>query len=107
VIHFGTNTAMLLELQRDAGGTVIGVDFRTPLNVAREKLGNDVALQGNLDPLVLGGPRELIVERVEDVLRRAGDGPGHIFNLGHGIVPSTPPDSVKFVTDLVHERTAR
>jgi uroporphyrinogen decarboxylase len=107
VIHFGTNTAMLLELQRDAGGTVIGVDFRTPLNVAREKLGSDVALQGNLDPLVLCAPRELIVERVEDVLRRAGDGTGHIFNLGHGIVPGTPPDSVKFVTDLVHERTAR
>jgi uroporphyrinogen decarboxylase len=107
VIHFGTGTAMLLSLMKRAGGTVIGVDTCTPLDWARKELGPDVALQGNLEPLLLGAPRELLTNRVEDVLRRAGPGPGHVFNLGHGILPDTPPDAVKFVADLVHERTAR
>lgn len=107
VIHFGTDTATLLELQKEAGGTVIGIDFRTPLDVARARLGNDVALQGNLDPLVLGAPREFMARRVDDVLRRAGSAPGHIFNLGHGILPDTPPDAVKYVVERVHEATRR
>jgi uroporphyrinogen decarboxylase len=107
VIHFGTGTSMLLREQRKAGGTVIGVDFRTPLDWARAELGLDVAVQGNLDPLVLGAPTDVLERRVEDVLRRAGTAPGHIFNLGHGILPDTPPDSVKRVVDLVHERAAR
>jgi uroporphyrinogen decarboxylase len=105
VIHFGTGTAMLLRSMKRAGGTVIGVDTFTPLDWARSELGPSVAVQGNLEPLLLNAPRELLAARVDDVLRRAG-GPGHIFNLGHGILPETPPDAVKYVADLVHERTA-
>lgn len=107
VIHFGTGTAMLLSLQKRAGGTVIGVDTTTPLDWARKELGPDVAVQGNLEPLLLGAPDEILSRRVDDVLRRAGSAPGHVFNLGHGILPDTPPDAVKRVTDWVHERTAR
>jgi uroporphyrinogen decarboxylase len=107
VIHFGTGTATLLALMKRAGGTVIGVDWCTPLDRARAQLGPEVAVQGNLEPLLLGAPFELLVRRVEDVLERAGSAPGHIFNLGHGILPDTPPDAVKFVVDLVHERTSR
>jgi uroporphyrinogen decarboxylase len=101
VIHFGTGTAMLLELQKQAGGTVIGIDAKTPLDLARKRLGDDVAVQGNLDNLLLDAPRELLAARVKDVLKRGG-GRGHIFNLGHGILPETNPDAVKFVVDLVH-----
>jgi uroporphyrinogen decarboxylase len=107
VIHFGTGTATLLELQKEAGGTVIGVDWRTPLGQARKRLGNDVAVQGNLEPLLLGAPKPLLERRVMEVLDAAGPEPGHIFNLGHGILPDTPPDAVKWVTDLVHERTSK
>ncbi len=106
VIHFGTGTGSLLELQKAAGGSVIGVDWRTPLNVAHQRLGTDVALQGNLDPLLLMAPRPLLAERVNDVLSRAPR-VGHIFNLGHGILPETSPDAVKFVVDQVHERGQR
>jgi uroporphyrinogen decarboxylase len=107
VIHFGTGTSMLLASMKRAGGTVIGVDTFTPLDWARERLGSSVAVQGNLEPLLLNAPRELLARRVDDVLRRAGTAPGHVFNLGHGILPETPPDAVKYVADLVHERTAR
>jgi uroporphyrinogen decarboxylase len=107
VIHFGTDTASLLELQRDAGGTVIGVDWRTPLDLAWQRLGDGVAVQGNLDPLLLMAPREVLARRVDDVLARAGGRSGHIFNLGHGILPETPPDAVKYVVEHVHERTRR
>lgn len=106
VIHFGTGTAMLLKLQHAAGGTVMGVDAKTPLDWARRELGDGVAVQGNLDNLLLDAPRELLAARVKDVLRRGGER-GHIFNLGHGILPETNPDAVKFVVDLVHEHTAR
>lgn len=105
VIHFGTGTAMLLELQKQAGGTVIGVDAKTPLDWAKKLLGDDVAVQGNLDNLLLDAPRELLAARVKDVLKRGGPR-GHIFNLGHGILPETNPDAVKYVTDLVHEHSA-
>jgi len=107
VIHFGTGTATLLELQKEAGGTVIGIDWRTPMDQARQRLGTDVALQGNMDPLLLGAPRPLLEKRVMEILDGAGREHGHIFNLGHGILPDTSPDSVKYVADLVHERTAR
>lgn len=107
VIHFGTGTASLLELQKEAGGTVIGVDWRTPLGGARKLLGDDVAVQGNLDPLLLSAPRPLLERRVLEVLDAAGPAPGHIFNLGHGILPETPPDAVRFVADFVHERSAK
>lgn len=103
VIHFGTGTSTLLEAQRDAGGTVIGVDWRIPLDQAWERIGHDKAVQGNLDPLLLLAPRELAVERARDVLRKAGGRLGHIFNLGHGIVPETPVDTVKAVIDAIHE----
>jgi uroporphyrinogen decarboxylase len=105
VIHFGTGTASLLEAQRDAGGTVIGVDWRTPLDGAWQRLGAGVAVQGNLDPLLLFAPRELLEKRVDLVLEHAGGRRGHVFNLGHGILPETPVDSVKHVVDYVHART--
>jgi uroporphyrinogen decarboxylase len=107
VIHFGTGTACLLELQREAGGSVIGVDWRTPLDQAIARLGSGVAVQGNLDPLLLDAPRELLSKRVDEVLAGAREASGHIFNLGHGILPETPVDACKFVVDYVHERTRR
>ncbi|HEY3668078.1 MAG TPA: uroporphyrinogen decarboxylase [Polyangiaceae bacterium] len=105
VIHFGVHSVNLLPLQKRAGGTVLGVDWTTPLDHAINVLGPDVAVQGNLDPLLLSAPRELLTRRVDDVLWRAKGASGHIFNLGHGILPDTDPDAVKFVVDLVHERT--
>ena len=106
VIHFGTGTAHLLEAQRDAGGDVIGLDWRTPLDEGWARLGDGVAVQGNLDPTVLFAPRARLLARVDDVLRRAGGRRGHVFNLGHGILPGTPVENVKAVVDHVHERTA-
>lgn len=107
VIHFGTHTASLLELMRDAGGTVIGVDFRTPLDKAWERIGYDHAVQGNLDPLLLCAPVEVARRRASEVLETVGGRPGHIFNLGHGIIPETPVDTVKAVVDHVHEASAK
>lgn len=103
VIHFGTGTSSLLELQRDAGGTVIGVDHRVRLAEAWKRIGHDRAIQGNLDPLLLLAPREIAVRRAKQIVREAGGRPGHIFNLGHGIVPEVPVDTVKAVIDAVHE----
>ena len=105
-IHFGTGTADLLPLMRQAGGDVIGVDWRTPLDIAWNRIGPDKGVQGNLDPATLLAPRELLLQRAEEVLDKAGAVPGHIFNLGHGVLPSTPEDSVKALVDFVHERTA-
>jgi len=105
VIHFGTGTQSLLQLQKRAGGTVIGVDWRTPIELARQQLGFDVALQGNLDPILLFAPRALLAERAKDLLMRAQGG-AHIFNLGHGILPQTDPDQVRFLCDWVHEQSA-
>jgi len=102
-IHFGTGTAMLLELQRDAGGDVIGVDWRVPLDQAWARIG-DRAVQGNLEPALLLAPRDRLLARADDVLRRAGGRAGHVFNLGHGILPSTPLAHVQALTDHVHER---
>lgn len=107
VIHFGTDTGALLELQRDAGGTVIGVDWRTPLDQAMQRLGSGVAVQGNLDPLLLDAPRELLTRRIDAILAQAAGRDGHIFNLGHGILPETSPAAAKFVVDYVHERSVR
>jgi uroporphyrinogen decarboxylase len=102
VIHFGTNTGSLLELQREAGGTVLGCDWRTPLHQAWKRVGYDRALQGNLDPLLLHAPWQVLEPRVREVLAQAEGRPGHIFNLGHGITPGTPPDNVRRVVELVH-----
>jgi uroporphyrinogen decarboxylase len=107
VIHFSTGTAGFLKSLRAAGGDVIGVDWRVNLDEAWQCLGYDVAIQGNLDPAVLvSSPRE-IRRRVEDILRRAGGRPGHIFNLGHGVLPETPVENVKALVDAVHELSAR
>jgi len=103
IIHFGTGTATLLELMREAGGDVIGVDWRIALGEAWRRVGYDVAVQGNLDPVVLLGPREMIRARVEQVLRSAEGRPGHIFNLGHGILPETPVENVQAVVEIVRQ----
>jgi uroporphyrinogen decarboxylase len=107
VIHFGTGTAMLLEAMREAGGDVIGVDWRIPLDEAWRRIGYDVGIQGNLDPVALFAPLPEIEQRVDDILQRAGNRPGHIFNLGHGILPATPVEHVHAVIEMVHARSAR
>ena len=106
VIHFGTGTNALLELMREAGGDVIGVDFRVELDDAWERLG-DVGIQGNLDPAVLAAERPYIRQRARDILRQAAGRAGHVFNLGHGILPTTPVDNVRALVDIVHEFSAR
>ncbi|MFZ6029905.1 MAG: uroporphyrinogen decarboxylase [Chloroflexota bacterium] len=103
VIHFGTGTTTLLPAMKAAGGTVFGLDWRLPLDEGWRLVGNDVAVQGNLDPAVLFAPPAEITRRVDDVLQRAAGRPGHIFNLGHGILQHTPVDAVRRVVDRVHE----
>ncbi len=90
-----------------AGGDVIGLDWRVPLDEGWAAAGHHLAVQGNLDPVALFAREAGIERRVMAILERAGGRPGHIFNLGHGILPATPPEAVGFVTDLVHERTRR
>ncbi len=107
VIHFGTGTAGLLELMRQAGGDVIGIDWRVDLGLGWQRVGHDVGVQGNLDPVVLFAPVSEIRAQVRDILDRAHGRPGHIFNLGHGILPQTPVDHVVALVDLVHELSAR
>lgn len=101
-IHFGTGTAALLELMAAPDCDVVGVDWRVPLDVAWRRIGYDKAIQGNLDPSVLLGPAELVRERALDILRRAGGRPGHIFNLGHGVLPDTPLGNLKLLVETVH-----
>jgi uroporphyrinogen decarboxylase len=107
VIHFGTGTGHLLAAQREAGGDVIGLDWRLPLDEGWRRAGDGVAVQGNLDPALLLGPRARLIDRVDDVLRRAGGRAGHVFNLGHGVLPTTPVENVRAVVERVHEATAR
>jgi uroporphyrinogen decarboxylase len=106
IIHFGTNTSGMLESIRDAGGDVIGVDWRIDLDDAWERLGPDVAIQGNLDPIALFAPWPELRQRAQAVLDRAAGRPGHIFNLGHGILPQTPVDNVRRLVEFVHEYKA-
>jgi uroporphyrinogen decarboxylase len=106
-IHFSTGTAGYLELIREAGGDVIGVDWRVDLAAAWERIGYDRAIQGNLDPALLLGPRDALLARAREILERAGRRPGHVFNLGHGVLPSTPVDNVRALIDAVHEWSAR
>ncbi len=101
VIHFGTGTATLLPLMREAGGDVVGLDWRVPLDEGWRTVGYDRAVQGNLDPVALFAPLDVLREKVHDVLRRAGGRSGHIFNLGHGILQHTPPERVQAVVDFV------
>ncbi len=100
-LHFGTMTAGLLEAMRDAGGDGIGVDWRIPLDEAWRRIGYDRAVQGNLDPGVLLGPIAEIERHVDRVLAEAGGRPGHIFNLGHGLLPETPVDAILAVVERV------
>jgi uroporphyrinogen decarboxylase len=104
VIHFGTQTTSLLPHMIEAGGDVIGLDWRVDLAETWKRLG-DLAVQGNLDPTVLFGPREEVRRRARGLLSRVGGRPGHIFNLGHGILPHTPLDNVLALVDAVHEWT--
>jgi uroporphyrinogen decarboxylase len=107
VIHFGTGTATLLPLMKAAGGDVIGLDWRTPLDWGWDQVGADSAVQGNLDPAALFAPRPELERKVQAILDQAAGRPGHIFNLGHGILPETPVDNVKAVVDMVHEYSVR
>lgn len=107
IIHFGTGTATLLELITEAGGDVIGVDWHSNLDDAWAKIGFDKAVQGNLDPVTLFAPREVLLERAAKVLEQAANRNGHIFNLGHGILPETPTDNVKALVDFVHQQTSK
>jgi uroporphyrinogen decarboxylase len=104
VIHFATDTAGFLEEFAAAGGDVIGVDWRIPLDVAWQRIGAGRAIQGNLDPTLLLAPHAVLEARVRDVLARAGARPGHIFNLGHGVLPETPVEALQAVVEVVHER---
>ena len=104
-IHFGVNTGELLASMSRAGTDVVGVDFRVPLNEAAERVGPDKALQGNLDPAILFAPDTVVDDAVDSVLAAAQDLPGHIFNLGHGVLPTTNPDVLARVVERVHQRT--
>jgi uroporphyrinogen decarboxylase len=103
LIHFGTETATLLGRMAEAGGDVIGADWRIPLDEAWEKIGRDRAIQGNLDPGVLFADPGVVEREAKGVLDRAAGRPGHIFNLGHGILPETPVENVRRLVDFVHE----
>jgi uroporphyrinogen decarboxylase len=104
-IHFGTGTGELLGLMRHAGADVVGVDWRVPLDVAWERIGADAGIQGNLDPTACLAPWEVVERKARDVLRRARGRPGHIFNLGHGVLPQTPPENLERLVRLVHEES--
>ncbi len=106
-IHFGTGTSTILEELREAGGDVIGVDWRIPLDQAWERIGSDRAVQGNLDPTLLLGPTSRMFEQTDEVLRRSSGRMGHIFNLGHGILPSTPVEHVQMLAQYVHSAGRR
>src|SRR5262249_19472493 len=106
VIHFGTGTSGLLSLMREAGGDVIGVDWRIALDDAWTTIGFDRAVQGNLDPVTLFASPQHIRDQAAAILARAARRPGHIFNLGHGILPQTPVDHVRALVDAVHELSA-
>jgi len=107
VINFSTGTAGLLKHVRAAGGNVIGLDWRVNLDEGWASVGHDVAVQGNLDPVALFASPKEIKNRVAEVLRRAGGRPGHIFNLGHGVLPETPVDHVIAMVEAVHELSAK
>jgi uroporphyrinogen decarboxylase len=104
-IHFGVGTGAILPEIREAGGDVIGADWRTPLGDAWERIGFDRAVQGNLDPTVLLGPLDRVFAKTDEVLEGAAGRPGHIFNLGHGILPTTPLEHVQAVARYVHQQT--
>jgi len=102
VIHFGTGTATLLELMREAGGDVIGLDWRVRLDEGWQRVGHDVAVMGNLDPVVLFAKQDVLREQAKKILEQAEGRAGHIFNLGHGILPETPVENVIALVEMVH-----
>ncbi|GAA1811450.1 uroporphyrinogen decarboxylase [Planosporangium flavigriseum] len=106
-IHFGVGTAELLGAMGEAGADVVGVDWRTPLDVATRRIGPDKAVQGNLDPCTLFAPADVIEAEVRRVLDEGRAAPGHVFNLGHGVLPDTNPEVLTSVVELVHELSAR
>jgi uroporphyrinogen decarboxylase len=107
VIHFGVGTGSILSELREAGGDVIGADWRTPIDEAWKRIGFDRAIQGNLDPTLLLGPLSRVLDAADDILARVAGRPGHIFNLGHGILPSTPVEHVQALARHVHLRSER
>ncbi|MFF2273736.1 uroporphyrinogen decarboxylase [Agromyces sp. NPDC058136] len=106
VVHFGVGTGELLGAMKEVGVDVVGVDYRVPLDVAAERIGAGVPLQGNLDPALLAAPWPVLEAAVRDVLRRAEVAPAHVFNLGHGVPPETDPTVLTRVVELVHEAGA-
>ena len=106
VVHFGVGTGELLGAMHGIGVDTVGVDYRIPLDVAAERVGGDVPLQGNLDPALLAAPRPVLEAAVREVLRRGGAAPAHVFNLGHGVPPETDPSVLSRVVELVHEAGA-
>jgi uroporphyrinogen decarboxylase len=102
-IHFGVGTGELLSLMAAAGADVVGVDWRVPLDAARERVGPGRAIQGNLDPASCLAPWEVVAPQARKVLAEGGGRPGHVFNLGHGVLPETDPDVLHRIVDLVHE----
>ena len=105
ICRMASSTGAILAELREAGGDVIGADWRTPIDEAWTKIGADRAIQGNLDPTILLAPIQRILAATDDVLTRAGGRPGHIFNLGHGILPMTPLEHVQAVARYVHQQT--
>ena len=103
IINFSTGTSALLDSVAKAGGDVISFDWRINIDDAWNKIGHDRSIQGNLDPTLLFAPIPIIRERVHDIMKRVSGCPGHIFNLGHGILQHTPVDHVKAVVEMVHE----
>ena len=106
IIHFATETSGYLDEMRATGADVISVDWRVDLSAAWQRLGEEIAIQGNLDPVALLTPWEAVEPRARAILDQAGGQPGHIFNLGHGVLPGTAPDTVRRLVDFVHEYAA-
>jgi len=106
-IHFGVGASHLVELLRDAEADVVGLDWRIPLDEGWARLGDGVAVQGNLDPAAVLAPWDALQRKAHDVLERAAGRPGHVFNLGHGVLPASDPDTLRRLVDLVHDRTDR
>jgi uroporphyrinogen decarboxylase len=106
-IHFGVDTGELLALMASAGADVVGIDWRVPLDEAADRVGPDVAVQGNLDPATVFAPWPVLAERAREVLRAGKSAAGHIFNLGHGVLPDTDPDVLSRLVELIHTETAQ
>jgi len=106
IIYFGTETATLLPSMKETGADVVGLDWRIPLDAGWQSLANKGAVQGNLDPVLLFADWKELRSRDEDILRRVAGRPGHIFNLGHGILPDTPVENVKALCDFIREHSA-